>query len=164
MAPCKPEDDVTMEMECPVCKTISKPRSVGGGFHYSKWRCSACGGWFDFDPNHEVKQGEEITVIIHEGRGDAKKFDHNKLMWDILPYDQIEKIVEVMTYGAGKYGAESWKTVDSPRYEAAFMRHYVERKKGEAVDKDSKISHLAHAACNLLFMMWLEEHGKKEGE
>lgn len=95
------------------------------------------------------------------GRGDKKKFDHGKLMWDILPYDQVEKVVEVMTHGADKYGAETWKTVDSPRYEAAFMRHYVAWKKGEKVDADSGLTHLSHAACNLLFMMWMEGRNEK---
>lgn len=135
------------EMQCPICKEITE---LEAGVEYSKWPCAYCGGWFDFS---EGLQAKETTV-----RGDAKKFDHGKTMWDLLPYDQIEKVAEVMTHGAGKYGAESWKKVDKARYEAAFMRHYVAWKKGNLLDKDSGLTHLSHAACNMLFLMWLEEH------
>ena len=91
-------------------------------------------------------------------RGDSNKSDHDKLQWDKLPWEEVEKIVEVMMYGANKYVMDSWKSVASERYEAAMIRHYVSWKKGEKIDKESGLSHLAHMACNLMFVMWLEEH------
>lgn len=93
-------------------------------------------------------------------RGDPKKLDHGKLMWDLLPYESVEQIVDILTYGAEKYGAESWKTVKDAkdRYFAALMRHLVEYKKGNILDSESGKSHLAHAATNAIFLLWLEDN------
>lgn len=93
-------------------------------------------------------------------RGDPKKLDQGKLMWDLLPYDAVEQIVDILTFGAEKYGADSWKTVDDAknRYFAALMRHLVEYKKGNLIDDESGKSHLAHAATNAIFLLWLNKN------
>ncbi|MDI6780826.1 MAG: DUF5664 domain-containing protein [bacterium] len=90
------------------------------------------------------------------------KQDHGKAMWDLLPWTAIEQVVDVMNYGATKYGEESWKGVESKRYFAAAMRHLVAYEKGEIIDKESEIHHLAHAACNVLFMLWLDDEKRSE--
>lgn len=82
------------------------------------------------------------------------KYDDNKLMWDLLPYDAVEKIVEIMTYGAKKYAPNNWQKVKANRYYAAMMRHIVAELKGEDNDKESGLLHLAHAATNILFLLW----------
>ena len=33
------------------------------------------------------------------------KWDENKLRWDLLPWDAIEKIVEIYSFGAAKYSS-----------------------------------------------------------
>ncbi|KKM17252.1 hypothetical protein LCGC14_1677700 [marine sediment metagenome] len=86
------------------------------------------------------------------------KFDEEKLRWDLLPYDAIEKIVEIITYGAKKYKPDNWKKVDEHRYIAALMRHLVSYLKGEDFDKESGFSHLAHVGCNILFLIWIFEN------
>ena len=86
------------------------------------------------------------------------KFDEDKLRWDLLPYDAVEKIVEIITHGAKKYAPENWKKVNIDRFFAAAMRHFTAWKKGEEFDKDSGFTHLAHVGCNILFMMWIEEN------
>ena len=85
------------------------------------------------------------------------KFDEDKLRWDLLPYDAVEKIMEIITHGAKKYTPENWKKVNIDRFFAAGMRHLIAWKKGEEFDKDSGFTHLAHVGCNILFMMWIEE-------
>jgi hypothetical protein len=82
------------------------------------------------------------------------KYDDGKLRWDLLPYDAIEKVVEILTYGANKYEANNWQEVESSRYEAAMMRHFVAYMKGEKRDFESGFTHLAHMACNALFLLW----------
>ena len=95
-------------------------------------------------------------------RGDEKKKDHGKAMWDLLPYRQVEKIVEVLTFGASKYGPNQWQDVEDGknRYFAAMMRHLTAWWGGETMDKESGRSHLSHAACCLLFLMWLDDKEK----
>jgi hypothetical protein len=85
-------------------------------------------------------------------------------MWDLLPYAQVGEIVDVLTYGAGKYSGEGWKrTPDgSNRYFAALMRHLVAWRSGEAMDRETGLSHLAHAGACLLFLMWHERGTRLE--
>lgn len=98
-------------------------------------------------------------------RGDRKKFDGGKPMWDLLPFDQVGDIVDVLTHGAEKYAPDQWKEVEDAtnRYFSALMRHLVAWRGGERIDKDSGLKHLAHAGCCLLFMMWLDDQSSKEG-
>jgi hypothetical protein len=90
---------------------------------------------------------------------EGKKNDKNKLRWDLLPIEAVEKIVEIVTHGFEKYGENNWKELENPegRYYAALMRHLVAWRKGEKIDKDSGLSHLAHVGCNVFFLMWFEE-------
>lgn len=83
------------------------------------------------------------------------KYDDGKLRWDLLPWPAIEEIVKVLTYGASKYGSNTWQTVEpfNERYTAALFRHLIADIKGEDVDAESSIMHLSHAACNLVFIL-----------
>lgn len=92
-------------------------------------------------------------------RGDGQKFDGGKPMWDLLPYRQLGHIAQVLTFGAEKYGANSWQSIPDfdSRYFAALMRHLAAWKEGEKLDPESGIEHLAHAGCCLLFLMWHDD-------
>ena len=83
---------------------------------------------------------------------------NNKLRWDLAPWNAIEKIIEVITEGAKEenYGIDNWKTVSSEIFDAAMIRHYVSYKKGERYDKRWMLTHLAHLACNAVFLLWKE--------
>jgi len=89
----------------------------------------------------------------------GQKHDTGKARWDLLPYESVEYIVDVLTFGAEKYAPDNWKKVPDPmnRYFAAAMRHLVAHRKGEQLDPESCRSHLAHAACCLLFMLHFED-------
>jgi hypothetical protein len=87
------------------------------------------------------------------------KYDSDKPRWDLLPLSLIEETVQVLTFGAKKYGPNNWKQVQDgfDRYYSALMRHIVAYKNGELYDQESKLSHLAHAMCNLIFLSELQE-------
>lgn len=84
------------------------------------------------------------------------KADTGKDQWNLLPIAPIEQVVKVLTYGANKYAPENWRNVESERYVAALFRHIVAWRKGEKFDKETNLHHLAHAICNLIFLMELE--------
>lgn len=85
----------------------------------------------------------------------GKKFDEHKPRWDLLPVYPIEEAVKVFTFGAKKYGDNNWRKIENPhdRYYAALMRHIIPWRKGEIIDPESGLPHLAHAIANLVILM-----------
>ena len=83
------------------------------------------------------------------------KKDDGKSPWDLVPYDAIEEVVKVLQFGQRKYTARNWeKGIVQSRLFAALQRHMVAWfQKGEDIDPESGLSHLAHAACTILFML-----------
>lgn len=85
------------------------------------------------------------------------KFDQKKLRWDLVPFSSLEQIVRVLDFGANKYAANNWKRVrPKSRYRAALLRHINLWMQGERFDKETGIHHLAHAGCNIFFLLWFE--------
>lgn len=90
------------------------------------------------------------------------KADNGKLQWSLMPFEQLEDVVKVLMNGAKKYSVDNWKKCDdTKRYEDALMRHVVAYIKGDKVDSEDSISHLAHAVCNCLFLMYFDTRRKK---
>jgi hypothetical protein len=84
------------------------------------------------------------------------KYDNEKLMWYLLPFNVIEHIVKVLHKGALKYAPSNYHLVKPYRirYFSALMRHLTSRFfHGEIYDKDTGELHLAHAGCCLLFLL-----------
>jgi hypothetical protein len=80
-----------------------------------------------------------------------------KVRWSLLPYTALEPVVRVLEYGAvTKYAMDNWKWVPHKgAYMDGILRHWVEYfEKGEEYDKESGESHLAHLACDVLFLLW----------
>lgn len=89
------------------------------------------------------------------------KYDSGKPRMDLLLSgcpNALEQVSKILTFGAKKYAAHSWQTVPQgeDRYLAALLRHLTAHSKGEKNDPESGMSHLAHAACNALFILELE--------
>lgn len=104
-----------------------------------------------FNPNYP-------DFEVHDPKTDGTKLDGAKAPWHLLPMQAVEKIVEVMGYGAAKYGEFNWTKLKDfeKRYFSACMRHLKAWQSGEKLDPESGLSHLAHAACNLIFLIYKE--------
>lgn len=91
---------------------------------------------------------------------DSKKYDQGKLRWDLLPLNLIEKIVEIYTFGAEKYGPNTWQNLEDGynRYKAAMFRHLMEFEKGNVVDDESGREHLAHMVWNSIAMLYMSDN------
>jgi hypothetical protein len=89
----------------------------------------------------------------------GSKFDTDKPDWSLLNLDLIEPIVKVLTFGAKKYSKANWKHVPDAkdRYFAALLRHLEAWQRGERFDSESGESHLAHAGCCLVFLLWFDK-------
>lgn len=88
----------------------------------------------------------------------AKKFDGGKIRLDLLPFDSLMDVGEVLTFGASKYGDDNWRKGDSifaKRCLGACFRHLFKHMNGIEIDDESSLKHLAHAATNILMAMHL---------
>lgn len=87
------------------------------------------------------------------------KFDTDKNRLDLIEPEFIEGLGEVLTFGAKKYGPNTWQTIADPenRYYGAALRHLMAYRKGEHTDSESGLSHLKHCAVNLMYLLHFEE-------
>lgn len=82
----------------------------------------------------------------------------------MLKPEALDEVVKVLTYGAQKYSPDNWKYVDNmqERYFNASQRHMWAYKRGEIRDAESSYQHLAHAICNLMFLLQYEIDEEKK--
>lgn len=76
----------------------------------------------------------------------------------------LSQVVDVLAFGARKYAPRGWeKGIEYSRCFSAAIRHiyawYIE---GERNDPETGLSHLAHAACEILFLVAFEERGRTD--
>lgn len=85
----------------------------------------------------------------------GRKDDQGKPRYSLLPLEALEAVVQVLEHGAARYGVGNWRLVPGARqrYLDACLRHVLAVLRGEDVDKDSGLPHLAHAVSSLLFVM-----------
>jgi len=97
---------------------------------------------------------DDVVTLSQIASTGGRKFDDNKLEYGLLPPLALEETVKVLTFGAQKYERDNWKKVpDSKRrYFDALQRHLWSWKKGEKLDPESGMHHLAHAMCCLMFL------------
>ena len=85
------------------------------------------------------------------------KFDSDKIRMDLLDPYAIEQLSAVLTFGAKKYAAHNWrKGIPKSRLIAALLRHTFAYLRGEDIDEESGLSHIAHAMCCCMFILGLE--------
>jgi len=83
------------------------------------------------------------------------KFDGDKkLRPELIAPEMIESLSIVLAYGAKKYEDRNWeKGMKWSRPFGALMRHMWAWWKGEDNDPETGFSHLAHAACCIMFLL-----------
>lgn len=92
---------------------------------------------------------------------EAVKHDQGKLDWSLLPIDSVEEILKVLEFGKRKYAAWNWASNGGFKYSRLFgslLRHIFAWWRGEDKDPETGLSHLAHAGCNILFLLYYIKH------
>lgn len=88
---------------------------------------------------------------------DAKR-DEGKIKPTLVSTKLIKEVAKVRGYGVAKYGdEENWRDVTPRRYVDALYRHFLAFLEGKEKDSESGLSHLAHMACNISFLMEMED-------
>ena len=101
---------------------------------------------------------DETAQKIKEQLGSALKFDQDKLPLHLLSTEALNQTAAVLKFGAQKYAEHNWrKGFAWSRPLSAAMRHITAFNNGEDKDPESGLSHLAHAACCIMFLLEFEK-------
>jgi hypothetical protein len=96
---------------------------------------------------------ESPTPVLREG----VKYDGQKLRYDLIPVYPMERVAEVYTYGAAKYGERNWEAgMDYHRLYGAAQRHLKDFWNREDIDSESKCHHLSSVVFCCLALMQLQ--------
>lgn len=131
---------------------LSSPMSAGGGsggsWTPSKIIASSPGNW----TNRE--SGKPMQTKNQDMSKGGVKYDEDKVAWTLLPKAALAEVSKVLMYGLKKYSAHNWaKGMTWSRPADATYRHLAAWESGEDNDPETGLSHIAHALCELLFLM-----------
>ena len=105
-----------------------------------------------------TQQLEHNAVFGTEPQGSAIKFDQDKMPMHLLSNEALLQTAAVLKFGANKYAEHNWrKGFAWSRPLSAAMRHIHAFNAGEDKDPESGLSHLAHAACCIMFLIEFEK-------
>lgn len=105
-----------------------------------------------FDPNTRIYVDWDPTTMDQKFKADAGKLRAG-LVFEGLPRSLL-MVAAVLSYGAQKYEAHSWKKVDSERYRDARFRHMLDSLAGLGDnDSESGLLHDAHELTNVMFCL-----------
>jgi hypothetical protein len=98
-----------------------------------------------------INEGDNVDGQV---KLDGNKNDQGKPAMGLLPQEALEEIAKVLTYGREKYGGWNWaKGLKWERVLSAVYRHLSSFQQKQDLDDESKLPHLAHAACGILFLL-----------
>ncbi len=105
----------------------------------------------------QAKEAPEFEGTgVSDSFGDTAgfKFDKGKLRYDLIPMESMKALATILTLGAEKYADRNWEGGMSwQRVYASLMRHLVAFEAGEDTDPESGELHMAHALCNVVFLV-----------
>lgn len=119
--------------------------------------------WYDkgvadtvFSSNSEDILIDIISRVKSEG---AMRFNDGKLEWSLVDFKSLEPMVRVLEMGAKKYSRDNWrKGLETTKIVESTLRHLFAFLDGENLDKESQLSHVAHAQCNLMFLQYMMDN------
>lgn len=113
----------------------------------------------DHTPATESGQQPSTNCGWHMDKREAKdvmegmKYDAGKPDYSLFSPAALDGTAQVLTMGAAKYGRRNWESgILYGRIFAACMRHLWAWWNGEEIDPESGLSHLHHAACNVMML------------
>lgn len=117
-----------------------------------------CQEWILFHAEEAAAlMGYELVTDETEAKNDA-----GKPRPTLVPVSLMEAVTAVREYGCAKYhDPENWRKVEPQRYRDALYRHWLAYLKDPTgVDAESGIPHLWHLACNVAFLIEMEQEEK----
>ena len=89
----------------------------------------------------------------------GNRFNTGKPKWSLVPQSTLLPMVQVLEFGASKYGEYNWtKGLSVKETCESLKRHLDAYMEGEDVDSESGISHIGHILCNGMFLSFMQQH------
>ena len=96
-----------------------------------------------------AKFNEQIKDIYEEVKNTKGKPPMHLILWKAVRW-----FIRIRVYGLKKYPrADNWKEVNPMDWYDACLRHLAAYGSGEDLDNESGLPHLAHAFCNLWYLI-----------
>lgn len=118
------------------------------------------GGIIGYTPKLISKETalELLNIKNHESVSETgKKFDTGKPRMELLSGIALQEVAKVLAFGATKYDAHNWRGgLKWSRILGAALRHIFAYLGGEDKDPETGLSHIAHAACCMMFLLEYE--------
>lgn len=127
-----------------------------GKFFIRVYRKSAVPHQYDAHERDDAwRYANALAPKKHDEKPKAKTDDDGKDPLSYLPWDGVRAVSRVQAYGHRKYHDYNnfRKGMEVGRNLSCALRHIASFMEGETNDPESKESHLAHAACRLLFVL-----------
>ena len=100
---------------------------------------------------------EEARKVFSKIDSGAKRYDHGKPRWDLLPFDALTEVVVVYTKGAEKYTDRNWELGMSwSRMFRSMLSHAFKWWLGSSRDKELGTYHMAMVVWNALGLLTYE--------
>ena len=113
-------------------------------------------------PFDKIAARHETTSVAPAKLVEGYKADEDKPPFDLIPPLALEAEAKVLGYGRRKYAAWNWaKGITTGRLIAAALRHIYQYLRGEDLDPESELPHLAHASCMIHFALEQQLRGEK---
>lgn len=91
------------------------------------------------------------------------KHDGFKSRLDLTPAAAMEIVGLVLRAGGIKYSDDNWRKCKDPsKFIGPILRHTMRHMKGEFLDRETGLPHLAHAVCSGLFALDLYLKGEQD--
>lgn len=134
-------------------------------------KCPGCGGeiWVDVRPNDvhvmcrackigslpkaNVDEAFQSYIQIHFAPNRARRDNDDKPRYSLIDFAGMGDLINVLEYGADKYGRDNWKkglTVTSIL--DSMLRHITAYLGGEDTDSESGLPHVGHIYANAMFL------------
>jgi hypothetical protein len=105
------------------------------------------------DASLGIDRTKGIGDVTSDAKGSGARYNAGKADYSLIPMHLLEDTAKVLMFGEKKYARNNWmKGMKWTVPFACLMRHMFAWFRGEEVDSDSGLPHLAHAMCNLLML------------
>lgn len=97
--------------------------------------------------------------LLEEKKG--LRYNTGKRKWSLVPFFVFDPMVRVLEFGAEKYDSWNWtKGLSWNETCESLLRHTHAFMRGEDCDQESKLHHIGHMMCNVMFLSYMIITGK----